>query len=174
MRGSRPLKVIVDKQFVSSCNRKFKILNHSSVDHRLSHSRSRISIGLNPAEKAASVGNKCRLCGVDTAKIQRTIIFAGDEEQRELYSQKIFDCLSLQVCDFFFYKICCFLLLLVFYQVLAGDYLPKFMCAGCTYKLNLLCEFKKNAEATESSLLAAVFPAYHHNQVSYTALGGVL
>jgi hypothetical protein len=59
---------------------------------------------------------------------------------------------------------------LVFYQVLAGDYLPKFMCAACTYKLNLLCEFKKNAEATENILLAAVFPSYHHNKVSYIAV----
>ncbi|CAB3375634.1 Hypothetical predicted protein [Cloeon dipterum] len=77
----------------------------------------------------------CRLCGTDTLNVVRHHIFEG-EGQVKKSAQKISECLPLHIA--------------------AEDPLPKNICGECSYKLDLMSDFREKAVKTDVMLVSLV------------------
>ncbi|XP_059488301.1 zinc finger protein 271-like [Neocloeon triangulifer] len=83
----------------------------------------------------ANVANLCRLCGTNTIGIVRHNIFEGEGLAKK-FADKIADCLPVNVS--------------------IEDRLPKILCGECSYKLDLLSDFRDVCVKTETLLLSLI------------------
>ncbi|XP_065346242.1 zinc finger protein 728-like isoform X7 [Cloeon dipterum] len=84
---------------------------------------------------STKVSDMCRLCGTDTLNVVRHHIFEG-EGQVKKSAQKISECLPLHIA--------------------AEDPLPKNICGECSYKLDLMSDFREKAVKTDVMLVSLV------------------
>jgi KRAB domain-containing zinc finger protein len=98
---------------------------------------------------AMALVDMCRLCGTDTFNIVRNAIFEGEGRSKK-YALKILECLTLQVKR----GVPCLIMLLIDFrvQVREEDQLPKLVCGECSYKLELMSDFRVKAFQTETQL----------------------